>query len=90
VLGRILIGVIRVYQIGVSPWTPASCRFTPPCSVYAIEAIRTHGAARGGWLMLSVWAAAIRGVASGSIRSHLASTRLNRGTALRAASYELE
>ncbi len=51
-LGRILIGVIHVYQRGVSPWTPASCRFTPTCSVYAIEAIGTHGAARGGWLML--------------------------------------
>ena len=49
-LGRILIGAIRVYQIGVSPWTPDACRFTPTCSAYAIEAIRTHGAARGGWL----------------------------------------
>ena len=49
-LRRILIGVIRVYQIGISPSTPATCRFTPTCSAYAIEAIGTHGVARGGWL----------------------------------------
>jgi len=52
VLRRILIGVIRVYQIGVSPWMPATCRFTPTCSMYAIEAIGTHGAARGSWLTM--------------------------------------
>ncbi len=49
-LRRILIGVIRVYQMGISPWTPATCRFSPTCSAYAIEAIGTHGVARGGWL----------------------------------------
>ncbi len=49
-LGRILIRLVRFYQIAVSPWTPASCRFTPTCSQYAIEAIRVHGAARGSWL----------------------------------------
>ncbi len=46
-LGRILIGLIRVYQVGVSPWTPANCRFIPTCSAYAAEAIRTQGAGRG-------------------------------------------
>ena len=49
-LRRIIIGVIRVYQIGISPWTPATCRFTPTCSAYSIAAIGTHGVARGGWL----------------------------------------
>ncbi len=49
-LRRILIGVIHVYQKGISPWTPATCRFTPTCSAYAIEAMGTHGVARGGWL----------------------------------------
>ena len=51
-LRRILIGFIRVYQMGVSPWTPATCRFSPTCSAYAIEAIGTHGVARGGWLTM--------------------------------------
>ena len=49
-LRRILIGVIRVYQVGISPWTPAMCRFAPTCSGYAIDAIDTHGVARGVWL----------------------------------------
>lgn len=49
---RVLIGLIRLYQVGISSWTPASCRFTPTCSAYAIEALERHGAARGGWLAL--------------------------------------
>lgn len=51
-LGRILIGAVRVYQMTISSWTPSSCRFTPSCSAYAVEAIETHGALRGGWLTL--------------------------------------
>jgi len=47
---RILIGLLRFYQAAISPLTPASCRFVPTCSEYAIEAIRRHGATRGGWL----------------------------------------
>lgn len=51
-LGRILIGVVRGYQLLVSSWTPPSCRFAPSCSSYAIEAIERHGALRGSWLSL--------------------------------------
>ena len=47
-----LLGLIRFYQVAVSPWTPAACRFHPTCSHYAAEAIRRHGSARGGWLAL--------------------------------------
>jgi len=49
---RILIAVIRVYQLAVSPMLPASCRFTPTCSVYASQAIAKHGAWRGSRLAL--------------------------------------
>ena len=49
-LARVLIGFVRFYQLAVSPWTPAACRFTPSCSAYAIDALRAHGAARGLWL----------------------------------------
>jgi len=52
VLRRALIGVVRFYQAAISPWTPPSCRFTPTCSTYAIEALERYGAARGGWLAL--------------------------------------
>jgi hypothetical protein len=51
-LGRILIGAVRFYQLAISPWTPASCRFTPTCSAYAIGALEEHGALRGTWLAL--------------------------------------
>lgn len=47
---RILILPIRFYQMAISPMTPASCRFTPTCSQYAVEAIRKHGAAKGALL----------------------------------------
>ena len=50
--GSLLICVARGYQLFVSPILPQTCRFQPTCSVYAIEAIRHHGAARGGWLAL--------------------------------------
>lgn len=48
----ILIALVRVYQLFLSPWLGNQCRFSPTCSHYAIEALRTHGALRGGWLGL--------------------------------------
>lgn len=45
-----LVGLVRLYQVAVSPLLPPSCRFTPSCSAYAAEALRRHGAARGSWL----------------------------------------
>jgi putative membrane protein insertion efficiency factor len=47
---RILIAVVRGYKKYISPLLPPSCRFTPTCSEYAIEAISKHGAWKGGWL----------------------------------------
>jgi len=41
---------IKAYRTVVSPLLPASCRFTPTCSAYAITAIERHGVVRGGWL----------------------------------------
>lgn len=51
-LRRFLIGSVRLYRVAISPWTPPSCRFTPTCSAYAIEAIEEHGSLRGGWMAL--------------------------------------
>lgn len=48
----LLIGIIRFYQLAISPLTPPSCRFVPTCSEYGIEAIMKHGALKGGWLTL--------------------------------------
>ncbi len=41
---------VRAYQVLLSPLLPASCRYSPSCSHYAIEALEKHGALRGGWL----------------------------------------
>ena len=43
---------VRGYQIFMSPVLPQTCRFYPSCSCYALEAIREHGAWRGGWLAM--------------------------------------
>jgi putative membrane protein insertion efficiency factor len=43
---------IRAYRLILSPWVGQSCRFQPTCSAYALEALRRHGALRGGWLTL--------------------------------------
>ncbi|MCM3447389.1 membrane protein insertion efficiency factor YidD [Bacillus velezensis] len=48
----IIIAFIRGYQKFISPLTPPSCRFYPTCSQYGIEAVKTHGALKGGWLTL--------------------------------------
>ena len=42
--------LVRAYRIFVSPLLPAACRFHPSCSAYAEQALREHGALRGGWL----------------------------------------
>ena len=49
-VAEVLILPIRFYQRCISPLTPPSCRFTPTCSQYAIEALRKHGPLRGTWL----------------------------------------
>lgn len=46
----LLILFVRAYQVAISPLLPASCRYHPTCSHYAIEALEKHGALRGGWL----------------------------------------
>ena len=51
-LGWLLILPIKFYKRFISPLTPPSCRFTPTCSTYAIEAIQKHGPFRGFWLAL--------------------------------------
>ena len=46
----IAVGAVRAYQWTIRPLVGANCRFWPSCSDYAVEALRTHGAARGGAL----------------------------------------
>ena len=47
---RGLVFVIRLYRHMVSPLRPASCRFVPTCSQYAVDALTEYGLIRGSWL----------------------------------------
>lgn len=48
--------LVRGYQVGISPYTPPGCRYTPVCSQYGMDALRVHGAVKGalltGWRIL--------------------------------------
>lgn len=48
----LLITLVRFYQAALSPYLPNSCRYTPTCSQYMIEAVQKHGPWKGGWLGL--------------------------------------
>lgn len=45
---KVAIGLIKGYQVGLSPLFPSSCRFYPTCSEYAVQAIGKYGLWRGG------------------------------------------
>lgn len=47
---RVMIGMVKVYQMTLSPIVGGQCRFRPTCSQYAIEALRAFGPLRGGWM----------------------------------------
>ncbi|MFO7854884.1 MAG: membrane protein insertion efficiency factor YidD [Paracoccaceae bacterium] len=51
-LARLLALPVHAYRLVLSPWLGPNCRFRPTCSAYALEALETHGAFRGGWLAL--------------------------------------
>jgi hypothetical protein len=46
------IAIIKVYQLAVSPLLAPSCRYTPTCSQYGIEALKKYGFFKGMWLTL--------------------------------------
>lgn len=47
-----IIGLIRGYQLVLSPLSGPTCRFYPSCSAYAVIALERHGVFRGGWLAI--------------------------------------
>ncbi|RYY44084.1 MAG: membrane protein insertion efficiency factor YidD [Sphingomonadales bacterium] len=47
-----LIWLAKAWQWGPSRILPPSCRFSPSCSHYAIEALQKYGAVKGGWMAL--------------------------------------
>lgn len=44
--------LIKLYKVLISPFTPATCRYSPSCSTYAADAIKKHGGIKGFWLAI--------------------------------------
>lgn len=49
----LLVALIQFHRCVISPLTPPTCRFTPSCSRYGLDAVKRYGALRGGWL--AIW-----------------------------------
>jgi putative membrane protein insertion efficiency factor len=49
-MARLLMALVRGYRYFLSPWLGSACRFEPTCSLYALEALRQHGALTGSRL----------------------------------------
>ncbi|HJN06951.1 MAG TPA: membrane protein insertion efficiency factor YidD [Bacteroidales bacterium] len=52
VIGSLFIFIIRIYQYTLSPFIGRSCRYTPSCSNYSVDAVTKHGPLKGGWLSI--------------------------------------
>nr|MBC7612906.1 membrane protein insertion efficiency factor YidD [Pseudopedobacter sp.] len=52
IIGLLFLILIKAYQYLISPLTGASCRFSPTCSQYGVEAIKKYGPFKGGFLTL--------------------------------------
>lgn len=49
-LARLFALPVKAYRLIFSPWVGHNCRYQPTCSQYALDALQTHGAIKGGWL----------------------------------------
>ncbi len=52
ILALPFIWLVRFYQVAISPYTPSSCRYSPTCSSYTLEALQKQGFFKGGWLAI--------------------------------------
>lgn len=52
IINWLLIGLVRFYQLFISPLKPKSCRFYPTCSAYALQALTTYGPMKGSYLVI--------------------------------------
>ena len=50
IVSTCLIGLVKFYQVALSPWLGRSCRYNPTCSHYTIQAIREWGPIKGSWM----------------------------------------
>lgn len=49
---QLLIAAVKAYRLILSPWLGSSCRFTPTCSAFALQALQQYGAGAGSYLTL--------------------------------------
>jgi putative membrane protein insertion efficiency factor len=52
IMRKLFIALIKMYQLCLSPFLGANCRFYPSCSAYAIESINKYGAFKGSYLAI--------------------------------------
>ena len=52
VLRFIFLLPVYFYRYSISPLLPSSCRYTPTCSQYSIDAVNKYGVFKGGWMAL--------------------------------------
>ena len=52
ILKKIMLSLVWVYRNMISPMKPATCRYTPTCSQYAVDALNKYGPFKGGWMAL--------------------------------------
>lgn len=52
IIEYIVLAPIYFYRYAISPLKPPSCRYTPTCSAYTIDAVKKHGPIKGGWMSL--------------------------------------
>lgn len=52
IMKKMLIGLVRGYQMIISPFLGNNCRYSPTCSAYTIEAMEKYGPFRGIWMGL--------------------------------------
>ncbi|SMO81004.1 membrane protein insertion efficiency factor YidD [Gracilimonas mengyeensis] len=50
IFSKLIVGLVRFYQLAISPWLGKSCRYSPTCSQYMIEAVNEWGPLKGFWL----------------------------------------
>lgn len=52
IIRHIVLIPVYIYRYTISPMLPSSCRYTPTCSKYTVEAVMKHGIFKGGWLAI--------------------------------------
>ena len=50
IFSMVIVGLVKFYQLAISPWLGKSCRYSPTCSQYMIEAVQEWGPLRGFWM----------------------------------------